>query len=60
MKIETPFLPALFIFATDILVRAAAEGVPQALVSKAVDFSLKQVKAAHRDFEQPISGIHDA
>jgi hypothetical protein len=48
MKIEISFLAALFFLGTDLLARAAAQGVEQALFSAAIEYGLKRIKAAPR------------
>jgi hypothetical protein len=54
MKIEISFLAALLLAGTDLLVRAAVQGVEQALFSTAVEHALNGLKATAKIF--PISG----
>jgi hypothetical protein len=46
VKIEISLLAALLFIAIDLLARAAAQGVEQALFSTAIEYGLNGVKAA--------------
>ena len=48
MKIEIPFLAALLLVGTDLVARVAVQGVEQALLSTAIEWSVKRLKAARQ------------
>jgi hypothetical protein len=48
MKIEIPFLAGLLFVGTDLLARAAVQGVEQALFSTAIEYGLNAIKTSRR------------
>jgi hypothetical protein len=48
MKIEIPILAALLVLATELMTRAALQGVEQALVWTLVDWSARRVRVVRR------------
>ena len=46
MRIEISFMAALLVIGTDLVVRAAAQGVEQAIFSTAIEYGLNGIKAA--------------
>jgi hypothetical protein len=48
MKIEIPILAALAVLATELMTRAALQGVEQALVWTLVDWSARRVRVVRR------------
>jgi hypothetical protein len=48
MKIEIPFLAALVLIGTSLLVRMAAQGVEQALFWTAIEYGLNGIKRGIR------------
>jgi hypothetical protein len=48
MKIEIPILAALVVLATELMTRAALQGVEQALVWTLVDWSARRVRVVRR------------
>ena len=48
MKIEISFLAALLLIGTDLLARAAAHGVEQALLSTAIEYGLNGIRSGRR------------
>jgi hypothetical protein len=50
MKIEIPILAALFLLGSELLARAAVQGVEQALVTAIIEWSMGRVKSAGRMF----------
>jgi hypothetical protein len=50
MKIEMTFLAAVLFVGTDLSVRVAVQGIEQALLSTAVEWSMNRVNAARRKF----------
>jgi hypothetical protein len=53
MKIEISYLAALFLVGTDLLARAAVQGIEQALLSAAIDWSMNRVRAGRQRFFPP-------
>ena len=54
MKIETPVLAALLLIGTDLFARMAVQGIEQALLSTAIQWSLNHIKAAVRLFPNTV------
>jgi len=50
MRIEISFLAAALFVGTDLLARVAVQGIEQALLSTAVEWSLNRINAARRKF----------
>ena len=48
VKIEISFLAALLLVGTDLLARAAAQGVEQALFSTAIEYAMNGFKATRK------------
>jgi hypothetical protein len=48
MKIEIPFLAAFIFLGTDLLARAAAQGIEQALLSTVVKYGVNGIRAGKR------------
>jgi len=48
MKIEVSFLAALLLIGTDLLVRAGAQGIEQALLSTAIEYGTRAIRAARK------------
>jgi hypothetical protein len=48
MKIEIPFLAGLLLVGTDLLARAAVQGVEQALFSTAIEYGWNAIKTINR------------
>jgi hypothetical protein len=48
MKIEIPFLAGLLLVGTDLMVRAAVQGVEQVLFSTAIEYGWNAIKAINR------------
>jgi hypothetical protein len=48
MKIEIPILAALLLLGSELMARAAVQGVEQALVSTVVEWSMSRVKSARK------------
>ena len=46
MKIEIPILAALLLLGSELMARAAIQGVEQALVSTVIEWSMSRVKSA--------------
>jgi len=46
MKIEIPILAALLLLGSELIARAAVQGVEQALVSTVIEWSMSRVKSA--------------
>jgi len=46
MKIEIPILAALLLLGSELMARAAVQGVEQALVSTVIEWSMSRVKSA--------------
>jgi hypothetical protein len=46
MKIEIPILAGLMLLGTEVLVRITVQGVEQALVSTAIEWTMGRIKAA--------------
>jgi hypothetical protein len=59
MKIEISFLAAALFVGTDLLARIAVQGIEQALLSTAVEWSINHIRAARRKFfsTSAISGL---
>jgi hypothetical protein len=52
MKIEIPFLAGLLLVGTDLLARAAVQGVEQALFSTAIEYGWNAIKTISRFFPE--------
>ena len=52
MKIEISFLATLLLIGTDLLARAAVQGVEQALVATAVEYGMGGIRRGLRQFPQ--------
>jgi hypothetical protein len=50
MKIEISFLAALLLVGTDLLARVAVQGIEQALLWTAIEWSTNRIKAGRRKF----------
>jgi hypothetical protein len=50
MKIEIPVLAALLLIGTGLFARIAVQGIEQALLSTAIEWSLARIKAGVRAF----------
>jgi hypothetical protein len=48
MKIEISILAALFLMGNQLMARAAAQGIEQALVSTAIEWSVNKLNAARK------------
>jgi hypothetical protein len=48
MKVEVSFLAALLLIGTDLLARAAVQGVEQALVATAIEYGLSGMRKGLR------------
>lgn len=48
MKIEIPILAALFLMGTELMARAALQGMEQALVSTAIEWSVNKFNVARK------------
>jgi hypothetical protein len=48
MKIEIPYMAALFLLGTSLLARMAAQGIEQALFSAAIEYGLDGVRPVKR------------
>jgi hypothetical protein len=48
MKIVIPFLAAFILLGTDLLARAAAQGIEQALLSTVVKYGANSIRAGRR------------
>jgi hypothetical protein len=46
MKIEVSILAALFLMGTELMARAAFQGIEQALVSIVIEWTVRRMKAA--------------
>jgi hypothetical protein len=44
MEMEFPILTALLVIGTDLLTRAAVQGIAPALLSTAIDFGLQRIR----------------
>ncbi|HEY7555390.1 MAG TPA: hypothetical protein VIH18_11335 [Candidatus Binatia bacterium] len=59
MKIEISFLAAALFVGTDLLARIAVQGIEQALLLTAVEWSINRISAARRKFfsTSAVSGL---
>lgn len=48
MRLEIPFLAAVFLFGTGLLARVAVQGIEQALLSTSIEWSMKRIKLVWR------------
>ena len=44
MDMEFPIITALFVIGTDLLMRAAVQGIAPALLSTAIDYGLQRIR----------------
>lgn len=49
MKIVIPIFAALFLMGTELMARAALQGIEQALVSTAIEWSVNKFNAARKN-----------
>jgi hypothetical protein len=57
MKIEIPVVAALLLIGTDLFARMAVQGIEQALLSTAIEWSSTRIKAGVKSFPNTVKWV---